>query len=140
MRFLTRYGILEHDLCRPRRLRFRSHRLPAGVHRKLHQAICNSMVSICRDVLRARTHSHYARPTVIVGLFMQQAIALFVLKSGAGFSIFNWIATLASDFLNQGLVGAQFFFDAEIINRHWFFVNTVGAATLVALVCDIQLL
>lgn len=37
---------------------------------------------------------------------MQQAIALFVLKSGAGFAIFKWIATLASDFLAQGLVGA----------------------------------
>lgn len=28
-------------------------------------------------------------PTVIVGLFLQQAIALFVLKTGAGFSIFK---------------------------------------------------
>lgn len=64
---------------------------------------------------------------------MQQAIALFVLKSGAGFSIFNWIATLASDFLNQGLVGAQFFFDAETISKHWFFVNTVGFTALVTL-------
>ncbi len=65
------------------------------------------------------------RPTVIVGLFIQQAIALFVLKSGAGFSIFDWVATLASDFLNEGLVGAVFFFDQETINKHWFFVNTV---------------
>jgi CNT family concentrative nucleoside transporter len=29
--------------------------------------------------------------TVIVGLFIQQAIALFVLKSDAGFRIFNWL-------------------------------------------------
>ncbi|KII92489.1 hypothetical protein PLICRDRAFT_50865 [Plicaturopsis crispa FD-325 SS-3] len=65
-------------------------------------------------------------PTVIVGLFIQQAIALFVLKSGAGFSIFHWIATLASDFLNQGLVGAAFFFDADTIAKHWFFVNTLS--------------
>ncbi|KAJ7755724.1 Na+ dependent nucleoside transporter C-terminus-domain-containing protein [Mycena maculata] len=65
-------------------------------------------------------------PTVIVGLFLQQAIALFVLKSGAGFSIFKWIATLASDFLSEGLVGAAFFFDAATIAKHWFFVNTLG--------------
>lgn len=41
------------------------------------------------------------RPTVVVGLFLQQAIAMFVLKSGAGFKIFSWIAILASDFLAQ---------------------------------------
>jgi CNT family concentrative nucleoside transporter len=56
-------------------------------------------------------------------------IALFVLKTGAGFSIFKWIATLAGDFLNQALAGAQFFFDAETIGKHWFFVNTVGFAS-----------
>jgi len=67
-------------------------------------------------------------PTVIVGLFLQQAIALFVLKSGAGFSIFKWIATLASDFLNQGLVGAAFFFDDNTAyTLHWFFVSTLGS-------------
>ncbi|KAG6888005.1 hypothetical protein C0992_009958 [Termitomyces sp. T32_za158] len=55
-----------------------------------------------------------------------QAIALFVLKSRAGFDIFNWIATLAADFLSQGSVGAGFFFDAEVVAKHWFFVNTVS--------------
>jgi CNT family concentrative nucleoside transporter len=67
----------------------------------------------------------FHRPTVIVGLFLQQAVALFVLKSGAGFSLFNWIATLASDFLNQSGAGATFFFDAATVAKHWFFVNTV---------------
>lgn len=71
----------------------------------------------CANVIR--------RPTVIVGLVLQQAIAMFVLKSGAGFSIFKWIAFLAADFLEQGQVGAEFFFDAEVITKHWFFVNTV---------------
>jgi nucleoside permease NupC len=62
---------------------------------------------------------------VIVGLVLQQSIALFVLKTGAGFAIFNWLANLASDFLSQSLVGALFFFDADTISKHWFFVNTV---------------
>lgn len=57
---------------------------------------------------------------------MQQAIALFVLKTGAGFSIFKWLATLAADFLDQALAGAGFFFDAETLTKHWFFVNTVS--------------
>jgi hypothetical protein len=63
--------------------------------------------------------------TVIVGLFIQQAIALFVLKSGAGFHTFKWLATLSSDFLAEGLVGATFFFDTDTVNKHWFFVNVV---------------
>lgn len=62
---------------------------------------------------------------MIVGLIIQQAIALFVLKSGAGFSLFKYIAILAQDFLLQANVGAQFFFDADTIGKHWFFVNTV---------------
>ena len=62
----------------------------------------------------------------MVGLFLQQAIALFVLKSGAGFHMFKWLSALASDFLAQGLVGAAFFFDQETVNtKHWIFVNTV---------------
>lgn len=63
---------------------------------------------------------------MIVGLILQQAIALFVLKSGAGFSIFKWIATLAGDFLGRSQAGAQFFFDEETYNKHWFFIGTVS--------------
>ncbi|KAL6300614.1 Na+ dependent nucleoside transporter C-terminus-domain-containing protein [Sparassis latifolia] len=66
-------------------------------------------------------------PTVIVGLFMQQVIAMFVLKTDAGFSIFKWIATLASDFLSQARQGATFFFDAETVAKGWFFVNTLSS-------------
>jgi nucleoside permease NupC len=67
------------------------------------------------------------RNTVITGLFFQQAIALFVLRSSAGFSIFKWIAILASDFLAESTPAAQFFFDAETVAKHWFFVNTLAA-------------
>jgi len=74
------------------------------------------------------SHKHLIQwPTVIVGLFIQQAIALFVLKSGAGFKIFNWLAILASDFLEQSAPAAEFFFDAETIEKHWFFINTLSA-------------
>lgn len=66
-------------------------------------------------------------PTIIVGLFIQQAIALFVLKSGAGFAIFSWIATLAADFLGCAQEGVKFFFDEETANKHWFFASTLGA-------------
>lgn len=88
--------------------------------------------------LTSRDRANIPWPTVIVGLFVQQAIALFVLKSGAGFSIFNWVATLASDFLSEGLVGAGFFFDAETINKHWFFVNTLG--TIIFFIAFVQMM
>ncbi|KAF9484501.1 hypothetical protein BDN70DRAFT_903662 [Pholiota conissans] len=86
----------------------------------------------------SKHRSHVPWPTVIVGLFLQQVIALFVLKSGAGFSIFNWIATLASDFLAQALVGAAFFFDADTIAKHWFFINTL--ASIIFFIAFIQML
>lgn len=71
------------------------------------------------------THKRCSRPTVIVGLFIQQAVALFVLKTDAGFSIFHWIATLAADFLSSADAGAGFFFSADVLTYHFFFVNTV---------------
>ncbi|KAK0195230.1 Na+ dependent nucleoside transporter C-terminus-domain-containing protein [Armillaria mellea] len=81
----------------------------------------------CGFVISSKSRSTIPWPTVIVGLFIQQAIALFVLKSGAGFSIFNWIATLAADFLSQSKAGATFFFDADTVAKSWFFVNTLAA-------------
>lgn len=57
----------------------------------------------------------------------QQIIAIFVLKTSAGFSIFSWIAYLAKDFLEQAYKGSAFFFSDEIVSKHYFFVNTLGA-------------
>lgn len=68
------------------------------------------------------------RQTVLVGLFFQQAIALFVLKSDAGFQIFKWLSFLASDFLEQSQVGAIFFFDEDtVVTKHWFFASVLSA-------------
>ncbi|KAK2467818.1 hypothetical protein APHAL10511_000113 [Amanita phalloides] len=77
--------------------------------------------------LTSTRRSEIPWPTVIVGLFLQQAIALFVLKTNAGFSMFKWLATLASDFLLQANAGSGFFFDSDTIAKHWFFVNTLGS-------------
>ncbi|KDN44977.1 hypothetical protein RSAG8_05150, partial [Rhizoctonia solani AG-8 WAC10335] len=77
--------------------------------------------------LSSKHRSHIPWPTVVVGLFMQQAIALFVLKTDAGFKLFLWIARLAADFLEQAGPAAGFFFDPETTAKHWFFVNTLGA-------------
>ena len=55
---------------------------------------------------------------------MQQVIALFVLRTDAGLSIFQWAATAASDFLNCALAGVAFFFSQDIVDQHWFFANS----------------
>jgi len=75
----------------------------------------------------SKHRSHVQWQTVIVGLFTQQAVAVFVLKTGAGYHMFRWFANLASDFSNQGLVGAAFFFDQDTVDtKHWFFVNILS--------------
>ncbi|TFY83366.1 hypothetical protein EWM64_g651 [Hericium alpestre] len=74
----------------------------------------------------SRNRSKIEWRTVIVGLFFQQVIALFVLKTDAGFKIFDWLAILASDVLHEGLVGAVFFFSSDVIADKWFFVNTLS--------------
>ncbi|CED82931.1 Concentrative Na-nucleoside cotransporter CNT1/CNT2 [Phaffia rhodozyma] len=63
--------------------------------------------------------------TVVVGLIIQQAIAIFVLKSEAGLDLFQWIATAAADFLHQGGVAATFFFESSFSS--YFFVGVLGA-------------
>ncbi len=62
---------------------------------------------------------------MIVGLFLQQTIALFVLKTKAGFDIFSWMARLAADFLEQSHAGAVFFFEESV--THWFFIGVVSS-------------
>ncbi|PLW16660.1 hypothetical protein PCASD_14565 [Puccinia coronata f. sp. avenae] len=61
--------------------------------------------------------------TVIVGLFLQQLLALAVLKTKAG-----WIARAHTDILKQGTKAGGFFFSPQVLAEHWFFVNTLSAA------------
>ncbi|KAF9793226.1 Na+ dependent nucleoside transporter C-terminus-domain-containing protein [Thelephora terrestris] len=89
--------------------------------------------------LTSHKRSQIPWQTVIVGLFFQQAIALFVLKTDAGFQIFKWIAFLASDFLEESHVGAIFFFDEDtVVNKQWFFVTVLSA--IVFFIAFVQML
>ncbi|MBW0481629.1 hypothetical protein O181_021344 [Austropuccinia psidii MF-1] len=65
--------------------------------------------------------------TVFVGLLAQQILALLVLKTKAGFDFFNWIAIAMTDLLQQGTKAAAFFFSPQVIENHWFFVNSLAA-------------
>ncbi|KAI5990338.1 Na+ dependent nucleoside transporter C-terminus-domain-containing protein [Pisolithus marmoratus] len=62
-------------------------------------------------------------PTVIIGLFIQQAVALFVLRTSVGVSLFRYIESLVVGLLSHASAGATFFFDAATVAKHWFFIN-----------------
>ena len=52
----------------------------------------------------SKHRSHIQWCIIIVGLLIQQAIALFMLKSSASIHMFIWPTTLASEFSSQALV------------------------------------
>lgn len=93
--------------------------------------------------------------TVIVGMLTQFIIALFVLRSGAGYDIFNFIATLARELLGFAEDGVEFltsadFYDLDITVKDstgvdrllqpgkWFLVGTIPA--IIFFVSFVQLL
>ncbi|KAJ5659826.1 hypothetical protein N7507_006277 [Penicillium longicatenatum] len=72
--------------------------------------------------------------TVIVGMLVQFLIALFVLRSGAGYDIFNFVATLARDLLGFASDGVIFLTAKDFYNMTspidpsaWFLVSTIPA-------------
>ena len=62
---------------------------------------------------------------VIVGMLMQFIIALFVLRTAAGFDIFSFISTLARDLLGFAGDGITFLTDASVAKLDWFFIGVV---------------
>ncbi|KAJ5259539.1 hypothetical protein N7478_012520 [Penicillium angulare] len=84
--------------------------------------------------LTSRNRSKILWHTVIVGMLVQFLVALFVLRSGAGYDIFNFVATLARDLLgfsSDGVVflTAQDFYDLKtpITPSSWFLITTTPA-------------
>ncbi|KAJ5934976.1 hypothetical protein N7466_004523 [Penicillium verhagenii] len=72
--------------------------------------------------------------TVIVGMLVQFLVALFVLRSGAGYDIFNFVATLARDLLGFAADGVEFLTADDFYNMTspiepstWFLVSTIPA-------------
>lgn len=58
--------------------------------------------------------------TVIVGMLAQFILALFVLRSQAGYDIFDFIAYLASKLLGFAAVGAEFLVGKEALGLGWW--------------------
>ncbi|EHS64090.1 uncharacterized protein PGTG_20793 [Puccinia graminis f. sp. tritici CRL 75-36-700-3] len=86
----------------------------------------------------SRTKSLIRWRTIIVGLILQQLLALVVLKSKAGYDFFNWIAKAATDLLDQGTKAGGFFFSSQVLEYHWYFVNTLAA--IIFFIALVQLL
>ncbi|TIB78102.1 hypothetical protein E3Q22_02778 [Wallemia mellicola] len=76
---------------------------------------------------------------ICIGLFFQQAIGMFsaigystlssskVLKTRAGYDLFNWIITLAKDFLSQSQTATAFFLNDYIVAQKFFLLTTLPA-------------
>ncbi|TIC26610.1 hypothetical protein E3Q11_02971 [Wallemia mellicola] len=70
---------------------------------------------------------------ICIGLFFQQAIGMFlidfaeVLKTKAGYDLFNWIITLAKDFLSQSQTATAFFLSDDIVKEQFFLLTTLPA-------------
>ncbi|KAI9837113.1 MAG: hypothetical protein M1819_000764 [Sarea resinae] len=65
--------------------------------------------------------------TVIVGMLTQFIIALFVLRTGTGYDIFNFVSGLARDLLGFADQGTSFLTDSSVPKTGWFLVSVLPA-------------
>ncbi|KAJ5902782.1 hypothetical protein N7495_003310 [Penicillium taxi] len=86
--------------------------------------------------------------TVIVGMLAQFLIALFVLRTKAGYDIFHFISTLARDLLGFTVNGVEFFTSKDFLElnndkpglnpKNWFIITVLPA--IVFFISIVQLL
>ena len=72
-----------------------------------------------RDRKKIRWH------TVIAGMLTQFIIALFVLRTSAGYDIFNFISSRARDLLGFANLGVEFLTNDTVPDLHWFLTGVV---------------
>lgn len=75
----------------------------------------------------SRNHKKVQWNTVIGGILMQFIVALFVLRTKAGYDIFNFISTLARELLGFAKNGVAFLTNTEIANIGMFFFAVLPA-------------
>jgi CNT family concentrative nucleoside transporter len=63
--------------------------------------------------------------TVIVGILLQFAIGIFVLRTSAGFNIFSWISRMCRQFLGFADSGLIFITDATVPTLPWLAISVV---------------
>lgn len=90
--------------------------------------------------LTSRDRKKIVWHTVIVGMLVQFIVALFVLRTKAGYDIFNFISTLARDLLGFANQGVEFLTTTPIPQSisSWFLVTVIPA--IIFFVSIVQLL
>lgn len=86
----------------------------------------------------SRNRSKIVWQTVIIGMLMQFIIALFVLRTGAGYDIFNFISELCRELLGFANQGVTFLTDDKVPQLPWFFTGVIPA--IIFFVSFVQLL
>jgi CNT family concentrative nucleoside transporter len=86
----------------------------------------------------SRNRSKIVWHTVIVGMLVQFIIALFVLRTTAGYDIFTFISTICRELLHFANDGVIFLTDESVPNLPWFFTSVVPP--IIFFVAFVQLL
>jgi CNT family concentrative nucleoside transporter len=86
----------------------------------------------------SRNRSKVVWHTVIVGMLMQFIIALFVLRTGVGYDIFNFISELARLLLGFAGKGTEFLTNTATSELTWFLITVIPA--IIFFVAFVQLL
>lgn len=73
----------------------------------------------------SRNRSKIRWHTVIGGMLTQFVIAVFVLRTKAGYDIFNFISGLARDLLGFADQGTAFLTAESVVDLHWFLTGVV---------------
>lgn len=63
--------------------------------------------------------------TVIVGILMQFLIALFILRTNAGYDVFSWISRTCRQLLGYANVGLAFLTDSTVPTLPWLAMSVV---------------
>lgn len=88
--------------------------------------------------LTSRDRSKIVWHTVIVGMLVQFIIALFVLRTKAGYDIFNFISILARSLLQFAGDGVTFLTATSVTSLTWFLISVIPA--IIFFVSLVQLL
>ncbi|KAI1133133.1 NupC family nucleoside transporter [Nemania abortiva] len=89
------------------------------------QALFGLIVMIFLMSVTSRKFSAIPWHTVIGGMLTQFIVALFVLRTHAGYDIFNFISTLARTLLGFANQGVVFLTDDTVPNLPWFFIGVI---------------
>ncbi|KAJ8122005.1 hypothetical protein ONZ43_g1687 [Nemania bipapillata] len=89
------------------------------------QALFGLVVMIFLMSVTSRKFSAIPWHTVIGGMLTQFIVALFVLRTHAGYDIFNFISTLARTLLGFANQGVVFLTDDTVPDLPWFFVGVI---------------